>query len=776
MKKLLPLVLALSFLLSLASPAHAVSEAAEPDPTAVANSVDKLHLSESELTFSAGDLIELQILPVELAKPLGWDVSDIEFSEEGILTILPEDDPEVVAYLEASVEDQEEPATNASDRETLSIFLKAQRSGTCRIEVTLENPLYDGPVELTISAQSLDQRAADLVSRTSQVLTRPFTPRPHLPVAPLEPTPPVAEPPASEPPSGGNGTDVPPSNDGQEFPSEDVDNPDTPETPEDPKDPDEPDNPDPPEQPNKPSRPSGSGSSRPSRPSEPTNPEDPKDPENPDNPDPEDPDNPNNPDNPDNPDPEDPKDPDEPDNPDPPLVFDASSWQFDATSLSVVYDGEEHHPILNGVPETVTMTATGAATNAGTYQYAVSFQVPDGYEPVADMTVEYEITPATVTISQQYDFTTGKVKPVLTGLVASDIQVVTQVDNEDTDTIDASRPGTHTASTTVTIDADKQQNYRIDSDLTTTTIYNVKSKTPWCNVDLESSREGDQIVIKVKLNDLKIEQVQKSNSKVTLGMKVHHDPSKLTYQSDAAGYWGNGFSMGSYYWVLGTYEAYPGRPLPADTLVLALYYDLVNPEDDQDLVFNIDQIQLVPNIVGADDVLNFQYNVGDLSFVINPSQLNVEDILIDRNPIEDADFRDKNADTATREEQISRLEQYIKDNFNLPDDSGNLDDPNNPNNSDNSDSPDNPSNSENPSSPGGASISGDLSSSNSPATSDDANIPNNFATDGANIVEDVDVSDDLATSDGSSASNGANASEGSGASDNADVAADVPAA
>lgn len=743
-KKLSIFALTLAFLLSLVSPAFAVSDPATIDPVAVGKSASQLYLSESELTFSAGDLIELQVLPTELAKPLGWEVSEINFSEDGILTVLADDDLEVIAYREEQAfatetttpEHYADTHTNPADlvEEGLSIFLKANRSGTCKIEVSLENPLYDGPVELTIIAQSLDQQVTDFVNRTSQVLTRPIAPHPNLPTPPLKPDTPTEEPPVSDPtppveidPPTTN--PIEPPDDSQEVPGEDTEAP-----------PAEPDNPDDNKPEDKPSRPGGSSPSRPSRPSTPTPPDGPDTPDTPDpDPGPDEPDNPDNPDPNPNPDPEPEPDPDP--EPDEPLVFDTSEWKFDEATLSVVYDGEEHQPVLNGVPEEVTMTATGAATDAGTYEYTVSFEVPEGYEPVADMTVEYEITPATITVSQQYDFATGKVKPALTGLVDADIQVSTQVNGKDTDAFDASTTGSHMASTTVTIDGDKQHNYVLDSDLTTTTVYNVKSNTPWCDVELESSEENGQIVVKIKLNNLKIEQVQKSNSKVTLGMKVHHDTSKLRYSSDAAGYWGNGFAMSDYYWVLGTYEAYPGRPLPADTLVLALYYDLIDPEDKQDLLFSIDHIELVPNIVGADDVMNFKYTVGDVSFVVNPSKLNTEDIFIDRNPIEDTTYRGKDDDTVTKDDHYDRLEQYIKDNFDLPEsddsedsgDSGNnsdgngadvnLDDANQPANPDVDDSNDqnNPGTTDQPS----------VDNPGDSAQPDDTNTPNDTTPDNA---------------------------------------------
>lgn len=716
-KKLSIFALTLAFLLSLVSPAFAVSNPATIDPVTVGKSASQLYLSGSELTFSTGDLIELQVLPTELAKPLGWEVSEINFSEDGILTVLADDDPEVIAYREeqASATETTTPEhhadthTNPADlvEEGLSIFLKANRSGTCKIEVSLENPLYDSPVELTIIAQSLDQQVTDFVNRTSQVLTRPIAPHPNLPTPPLKPDTPTEEPTVSDPtppveidPPTTN--PIEPPDDSQEVPGEDTEVP-----------PAEPDDPDDNKPEDKPSRPGGSSPSRPSRPSTPTPPDGPDTPDTPD------------------PDPE----------PDEPLVFDTSEWKFDEATLSVVYDGEEHQPVLNGVPEEVTMTATGAATDAGTYEYTVSFEVPEGYEPVADMTVEYEITPATITVSQQYDFATGKVKPVLTGLVDADIQVSTQVNGKDTDAFDASTTGSHTASTTVTIDEDKQHNYVLDSDLTTTTVYNVKSNTPWCDVELESSEENGQIVVKIKLNNLKIEQVQKSNSKVTLGMKVHHDTSKLRYSSDAAGYWGNDFAMSDYYWVLGTYEAYPGRPLPSDTLVLALYYDLINPEDKQDLLFSIDHIELVPNIVGADDVMNFKYTVGDVSFVVNPSKLNTEDIFIDRNPIEDTTYRGKDDDTATKDDHYDRLEQYIKDNFDLPESDDSEDSGDSDNNSDNNGADVNPDDTNQPANPG----LDDSNDQNNPDTTDqpsvdspgdsaqpdDANTPNDTTPDNA---------------------------------------------
>lgn len=403
------------------------------------------------------------------------------------------------------------------------------------------------------------------------------------------------------------------------------------------------------------------------------------------NPDPDvpvEPENPEEPSQPTEPAPVDPIDPtpSEPSEPSPELKeFDTSNWLFDPLSLHFVYDGEAHLPILTGVPEGVELTmSTLGEVNAGSYTLTVGVKVPEGYKPVPDFAVNFEIEKAHVQSTQVYDRTTGTIAPVITGIASGDLaDVNTFVNGANSTTgsnpVDVSKPGSYTVSTTIKIDEDKLGNYTFDGADTKTTLVNVKSDQPWFTIDTKASEENGQIVVSFRLENLKTEHVG-STKPVGLEFRLDYDRDRLEYvkTNDESGYW-HMFFTDTTDKEYGYYYGYTG-PVPESSSICTLHFNVKDGASADDLIVAVRDAKLTAAPINGSQ-MNFIYKTADSAIVVNPTgAIVVENTTVAGDPMSDVEYRAEHkltnpdgsvneAEVAIKEAEMEKLQDYVNQHF-----------------------------------------------------------------------------------------------------------------
>lgn len=413
-----------------------------------------------------------------------------------------------------------------------------------------------------------------------------------------------------------------------------------------------------------------------------------------DEPNPDNPEIPNPPTDPDNPDkpvePENPEQPDQPEQPDPdnPPVeelkkYDTSTWGFDPDQLSFVYDGQEHHPVLTGVPEEVKVKVVASEVNAGQYTYRVAFEVPEGYEDVPDMAVDYEITPLTPEITYVVNPVTGILEMTTTGILQEDLDGEIQtsiIDATDTElSVLSVTPGYYNIKTQMKIAEDKKGNYTIP-EIDQSEYLNVTESNPWLNFDLEYSEENGQLIVKVNIKDLKIPQVG-TYDKLLTGLKLFYDKDRLEYVSQQDGDWSQYImDMMSMNRITAEYNGAVngGNPLPENSTIAILTFNYKDPNDKADLIFTTGTFgvrdskpqDICPdNLYGQSPQRDFYYQSGgNFISVANPTgAIKVNTQYIDNDPMNDAFFKGQEAD---RDNALAYLQDYVDRNFEKKDDGG----------------------------------------------------------------------------------------------------------
>lgn len=81
--------------------------------------------------------------------------------------------------------------------------------------------------------------------------------------------------------------------------------------------------------------------------------------------------------------------------------YDTSQWKPDKTEF--LYNGKKQRPILLGVPEEVKMEySSEGEIVSGKYSVTISFQVPENYEPIEPIIIEYSIKPIEYPVTGVY--------------------------------------------------------------------------------------------------------------------------------------------------------------------------------------------------------------------------------------------------------------------------------------------------------------------------------------------------------------------------------------
>lgn len=388
------------------------------------------------------------------------------------------------------------------------------------------------------------------------------------------------------------------------------------------------------------------------------------------------------------PDPEPNPNPDpKPDDPTPPVLqeYDTSTWLFDPNSLQFTYDGQVHQPVLTGVPDDVKVTLSvqsvgraGDAVNAGSYTIKATFEVPEGYKPVAEFSTNFTIDPAHIQFSQAFDRESGTVVPVISGVVSGDVaNVSTSVNGEEldhpADPVAVDNPGSYTVSTSVAIADGKEGNYVFDDATSQTTLVNTTSNNSWFKITMDGHMKDGNLVIDFNMADLKTEQVG-TTKPAGLEFTLDYDHDRLEYveTNSEQGYWHMFYSDGqdkeyAYYY------GYTG-PLPADATICHLTFKVKDGASTDDLIITARDAQVTAAPVGG-DAMNFIYTSADTAIVVNPTgAINVETIVVDGNPMDDVIYRYENrlyddngdpvpAEIAKKEAEVAKLEEYVKEKF-----------------------------------------------------------------------------------------------------------------
>ncbi len=769
------------------------AEQAELDCNTILSTMDDLHLSEDKILVEVGEFYELIVEPVEAAKPLGWSINDIEFSDpdlvkryygvpEGVTEVTTADGKRPVYDFERIKEggpttpewtppykNEEEHAILLEQTNQLRVFIEGQKTGSLEIKFELSNPEWEKSCthghakKLTLTCKTQTVPAgykaalrAGLNNGAAQNSQQNFRGWPPAQKAPMQPNV------DSQSPNGSSGNtngaqgnnqsqDDANNSDNSSDSGDDSDDshgggsgnkPDSKPGDSKPNDgkPDDggstgnPDIGDPPVTPVDPNKPDDSGDSGnqgnqgnqgdqgdqgntgdqggTTTPTDPTDPDDkgdqgdqggtttPTDPANPDDkgdgtgdgdqgnqggndkPDPDDPNNPGS-DDPDKPGSDDPDkpDPEDPSNPDKPPVeelkkYDTSTWGFDPDQLSFVYDGQEHHPVLTGVPEEVQVKVVAAETNAGQYTYRVAFNVPEGYEDVPDMAVDYEITPLTPEITYVVNPITGILEMTTTGILQEDLDGEIQtsvIDATDTElSVLSVAPGYYNIKTQMKIAEDKAGNYTIP-EIDQSEYLNVTESNPWLNFGLEYSEENGQLIVKVNIKDLKIPQVG-GYDKVLTGLKLFYDEDRLEYVSQKDGDWSQYImDMMSMNRITAEYNGAVngGNPLPENSTIAILTFNYKNPEDKADLIFTTGTFgvrdskpqDICPdNTYGQSPQRDFYYQSGgNFVSVANPTgAVKVDTQVIESDPMDNAFYK---GSESGRDNALTYLQNYVDQTF-----------------------------------------------------------------------------------------------------------------
>lgn len=339
--------------------------------------------------------------------------------------------------------------------------------------------------------------------------------------------------------------------------------------------------------------------------------------------------------------------------------------------MSFTYDGKSHLPTLVGLPEgVIAHWSIEGGTNAGEYTVKVTFSVPEGYNPISDLTGTFMINPAVIKPGQVYDSETGEIVSVFTGIVDGDVQDVTstvvngEAQPDSTAPVDVSKPGSYIVSTTVKIDEDKLGNYVVDDGVsdTKTTLINVKNENAWFMTQNSATiSEDGTIRMDIRIEDAKTPQVGVTGANSTIKMKIEYDRDRLEFVND-----GDHTTK----WVY-TYHDDTGVleggythsfPFTEDTNLATIYFKLKPGANPDDLIITIRDTQMKVN-TGPD----FTYTSADTSILLNPSgDIEVIETTVSGDPMDDVIYNKQDElDEAVnkKQEELDKLKDLIDQAF-----------------------------------------------------------------------------------------------------------------
>lgn len=369
--------------------------------------------------------------------------------------------------------------------------------------------------------------------------------------------------------------------------------------------------------------------------------------------------------------------PDLPENPDDGKLkdYDTSAWRWDENTLVFTYDGQPHFPTLLGVDSDIELIFGEAGINAGHYIYTVSVNTPEGFNPIADFTISYEIKPAVPEIEYVHNSETGEVEVQLKNVVPGDIAVNSVAETPNGSETTASDPGLYQITTTFDVEADKAGNY-ILPEAPKNEYLNVKNENSWFDFGLSYSEKDGQLLLHVTIDNSVLPEY---DSDLITSLKVFYDQDRLSYAGQEAGSWdvlANDSKEGTQE-IIASHE---GVEI-TDSVIVTLKFDYKNPEDSKDLLFYTgiysdkddprDMLQIMEN--ENKDTYWVTYNTGSLpSLVVNPEETQVKDVIIENNNlmedvIIESDIKDDVIKNELEEEVREDLKDYIENGFEFSD-------------------------------------------------------------------------------------------------------------
>lgn len=609
-------------------------------------SAANLHLSETNLNFKCGDILRIYVEPVELAKTQGWEIDKIEFSDPSALRMLPVDDPEVQSKkqeLTDAIIASDITRIGDIDEGLLVVYFKAEKDGQSNVTVSVKNPAIGALVKMVCYATTpgYTPTPSTISSYSSNSGSRnPATTNPgnqngsdtgnnetNTPSKPENPG--TDSQPGDSTEKPGDGTEEKP---GITDPGKDPETPD--EGPDDTTNPGQPTDPD-----------------GPGRPTEPENPDTPDIPEIPDVPDV-------------------PEIPDDGELKD----YDTSAWKWDESSLVFTYDGQPHFPTLLGVDDSIELIFGEAGINAGQYTYTVGVKTPEGFNPIPDFTISYEIEPAIPELEYVHNPETGEVEVQLKNVVPGDITVNSVTETPSGAETVASDPGLYQITTTFDVDADKAENY-ILPETPKNEYLNVKNENSWFDFGLSYSEKDGQLLLHVTIDNSVLPEY---NSDLITSLQVFYDQDRLSYAGQETGDW-DVMANDSKDGVQEIIASHEGVEI-TDSVIVTLKFDY-KTSDNKDLLFYTgiygdkddprDMIQIMEN--ENKDLYLITYNTGSLpSLIVNPEETQVKDVIIENNDlmedvIIESGIKDETAKNELEEKIREDLEDYIENGFELPD-------------------------------------------------------------------------------------------------------------
>lgn len=600
------------------------AELTEEERAAIRDTAEKLRLSETQLSFKRGDVLRLYVEPVELAKAQGWEIDKVEFSDSSALRVLPPDDPAIQTKKQEIVDAMiasNIALTGDIDDNLLVVYLQAEKDGQSSITLSAKNPYLGAMVKMVCQAVSPDYVPSVSNSSSHSGSQTPATTDSDSSASNNRP-----------------GSTETPGNSGTTNPKpEDQEKPGSSTQPTNPGD-NTGDNTNP-----------GGSTENPGGTTDPGN-----KPENPG----ENPENPGGNTNPTN--------PDNPDQPEKPKDYDTSAWHFDQSTLIFTYDGQPHAPTLLGVEEGIELTLGEPSVNAGKYTYTVSAKAPDGYNPIPDFAIEYEIQPTVLTVSQTYNPETRKIDAVIDGLVDGDVcNAITTINGAEGNTLNA-EPGSCVVSTTLDLDTEKAGNYIISDPVTS--VHNTKTDNRWYDINMSYREEAGQLIIDFRLDNLKTEHAGTTKS-CGIEFNLDYDHDRLQYAGDETGYW-HMFYSESQDKEFGYYYGWTG-PLPESATICSLKFDIIG-DDTSDLIITAKNATFTNSDNGSMQLI---YHTGDTSIVVNPEKVElVEGVITNWDPTKDTEYKfehqltDQNGNpnpskVQEKENAYENLKDYISTTF-----------------------------------------------------------------------------------------------------------------
>ena len=186
-----------------------------------------------------------------------------------------------------------------------------------------------------------------------------------------------------------------------------------------------------------------------------------------------------------------------------PIHIDIESLiSIDQNSLSFIYDGKEHSPIVTGFPDNVTPRYVSTkGTNAGEYTWRIEFDVPEGY--VADpVEISYKIDPMVIEeCNYNYDNVSGELTASYKGVLDTDISTITySVNGEELTGIPVlDEFKTYKIDSNIEFVSDKQKNYILKDNMNTIKIFDVKRDNSWYDIDMDYQRNEDELTVALYL-------------------------------------------------------------------------------------------------------------------------------------------------------------------------------------------------------------------------------------------------------------------------------------